>query len=359
MKKYILSLAVLVGCITLILFSAGAEEGGKSALELCFRVIIPGLFPFMVLSNLFLKTGGATLFEKMAGKITSRLFGLCGSALLPVAGGIMSGYPVGAALTGEMVKRGDISREEGERLLGFCNNPGPMFVMGSVAGMLGCGTYGGVNLWLSQLLGAIAVGFITGRGKPVSCTTKGEQISSKVGVSAITNSVKEGIRSIITVCGFVVFFAVFLGVLRQAGVYRLVASLIGVNEKTAQAALSGVLETTSGIAAAAKTALPIHIKLPFVSMLLGWSGLSVHMQVAAVTGGSGMNLKGYFRGKLLQTVLAPMFTICLMKILPVTVQTAVTPAHVTVKLFTWAFVFTVVLSINFLLIFSTFSGNKK
>ena len=72
------------------------------------------------------------------------------------------------------------------------------------------------------------------------------------------------------ICGFVVFFLVLL---------RVLSRVTGLSHPV----LSGAVELTQGI-----LALP-HTRRGFVwaAGLLGWGGLSVHGQSAAVSGGQG------------------------------------------------------------------------
>ena len=76
----------------------------------------------------------------------------------------------------------------------------------------------------------------------------------------------------------------------------------------------GILEITNGIN---KISLLQNIefieKLPFVALILGFGGFSVHMQVASIISDSDLSLKPYFIGKLLQGIFASIYTFLLMK----------------------------------------------
>ena len=94
-----------------------------------------------------------------------RLFGVSGPGCAALILGLMAGYPLGAASAAGLVQRGEIKREEGERLLGFCNNSGPAFLLGAA----GAGVFGsakaGILLYISHVLAALTAGFLLSCGR--------------------------------------------------------------------------------------------------------------------------------------------------------------------------------------------------
>ena len=141
---YILSAAGLA----LVVCGAGTSmEAAKSALVLCAQTVIPSLFPFFVISSFMVNTGFVSCAGKIAAPISRRLFKVSGSGAVVFVMGILCGYPTGAKMVSELYENKEISRNEAMRLLPFCNNSGPLFVIGAVgAGMLGS-TRLGVTLY--------------------------------------------------------------------------------------------------------------------------------------------------------------------------------------------------------------------
>ena len=89
------------------------------------------------------------------------------------------------------------------------------------------------------------------------------------------------------VCGFVIFFLVLL---------RLAESFLGPLPPLA----AGLVELTNGILRLA----PDRGGFVLAAALLGWGGLSVHCQTAAVTAGSGISLRLYVPAKAVQAALS-------------------------------------------------------
>lgn len=144
MKRRIRTDVCLILCGILVWFLADARQlrlEAAKALTLCAGTVIPALFPFMVITGLLVRLGfGQWLAPDMAGLMASlfRLPGCAGSALLL---GLVGGYPIGARTAAELYASGDLTRQEAERLLTFCNNSNPVFLIS----VLGAGVFGSVR----------------------------------------------------------------------------------------------------------------------------------------------------------------------------------------------------------------------
>ena len=104
---------------------------------------------------------------------------------------------------------------------------------------------------------------------------------------ALIEAVRGGAMSMVNICAFVVFFLVIL---------RLFSRFTGIQH----GAILGIVEMTNGILRLAND----RRGFIWAAGLLGWGGLSVHCQTAAVLSGSGLSLKRYFIGKALQAAIS-------------------------------------------------------
>lgn len=151
-------LAVMAG---LLAASETAAQAVREGLALCGGSVIPALFPFLVVSRLFVATGSAAALGRLLAPLTRRMLGISGPGGTAVLLGLLGGYPVGAQTAGELVRTGAISRQEGQRLLLFCNNCGPAFALG----VAGVGCFGslraGVWLWLIHVSAAVLTALLT------------------------------------------------------------------------------------------------------------------------------------------------------------------------------------------------------
>ena len=286
MRRRILPTLGLLGVMALLLLcSADAAQAVRDALALCAQSVIPALFPFFVVSSLFIDLGCAAVLGRSLAPIMHRLFGVSGAGGTAFLLGIIGGYPVGGRTAGELYRSGQCEREECERLLAFCNNAGPSFILG-IAG-LGC--FGSVRvgawLYLIHVGAAVMVGLLfrsTSRqmGRP-------EKTETPRWADALIQAVRGGAMSMVNICAFVVFFLVIL---------RLFSRFTGIQH----GAILGIVEMTNGILRLAND----RRGFIWAAGLLGWGGLSVHCQTAAVLSGSGLSLKRYFIGKALQAAIS-------------------------------------------------------
>lgn len=125
----------IVLCILLILLLLRPDcttEGARYGLLLWYNSVVPALFPFMVLSNLIVHTGGITALMTPVYKILHPFFPVSPAGCYVLVTGILCGCPMGAKTCSDFVSEGAISREEAKFLLAICSHPSPMFILGYV-----------------------------------------------------------------------------------------------------------------------------------------------------------------------------------------------------------------------------------
>jgi sporulation integral membrane protein YlbJ len=302
LRRLLPLLIVALALISLILFSDEAIKSAVRGLALCAEVILPSLLPFFILSCLLSELGLPRLLGRLATPMMSVLFKTRGEGAAAFIIGIMGGYPLGAAAIVDMYKRNDINKNEAEHLLIFCDNTGPAFIFGVAGAGVFNNAAAGLLLYLVHIVSAAAVGIFTSSGKQKKITSY--QMSSAVSKSfpvAFAASVRSAVSSTLTICGFVIFFTVVVGVLDGIGVFATTAGEIsihiGLPLHWVRSLLTGILELGSGIGSMNGLSLsPLNLAL--AAFILGWGGLSVHSQVLALIGDSGLSSAGHFWGKM-------------------------------------------------------------
>ena len=144
MKRFIGYLTAALFLISLLIRPGAAQAAVRDAIVTCGGLIIPSLFPFFVAVGLLTRLGATDGLSKMLAPICMRLFGVSGSGAAAFITGITAGYPIGAAHIAELHKNGAVSSDEAGRLLIFCNNSGPAFIIGAA----GIGVFGSVKAGL-------------------------------------------------------------------------------------------------------------------------------------------------------------------------------------------------------------------
>ena len=288
MKKRMWQALGLLGVMALLLVrSAVAGEAVRRGLALCARSVIPALFPYFVVSGLFTSLGFAEGVGRRLAPVTEHLFGVGGAGASALFLGLLGGYPVGGRTAGQLYRAGRLEKDEAQRLLAFCNNAGPSFILGVVG--LGCfqSLRAGVLLYVIHALSAVLVGVLQKKkGHPRRSAPRPLSPPEKI-LPAFIRSVQDSAGAMVRICGFVVFALV---------VQALLAELTGI---THPAAL-GFIELTGGVVRLGSS----ETDFVWAAALLGWGGLSVHGQTAAVLAGTGLRMDRYFLGKLLQAAVS-------------------------------------------------------
>ena len=247
---------------------------------------IPSLFPFFAVSSLLVSLGAADGAGRVLARPFRRLFRCGGAGCAALLLGLIGGYPVGARTAAALVRQGALTPREGGRLLTFCNNAGPAFAVGVAGVTVFSSGRIGVYLYLIQVTAALAAGLLLcRRGSPSAAAPPPAPVRTGL-AQRFLSAVTDAAAAMGRVCAFVVFFLVLL---------RLAETLAG-----PLGAAAGIVELTNGIL----RLTPSRRGFVAAAALLGWGGLSVHGQTAAVTAGSGISLRGYLPAKAVQAALS-------------------------------------------------------
>ncbi len=329
--------AILFLLAALILFPSESVSAARDGVELCLNVIVPSLFPFFVLSTLCVELGLIQALGRGMEKVMLPLFrvgGACAGAFLM---GIVGGYPVGARTAIALYEKGQCSKAEAERLLSFCNNSGPAFILGVVgAGIFSSST---VGLWLygAHVASSVLVGLLFRfyGDKTVRGTQAIVSDSRAPGFAqCFTESVRNAFSGTLNICAFVIFFTVLIRLLFLTGIITHLAGFLawclrdlGVDASITESLLIGVIEMTSGVWSLRDMAGSLSQRLCMAAFILGWAGLSVHCQVLSFIGSGGLSPKTYFFGKLLHGILSAILIWGLSRVLSWDAPVSVYLAH--------------------------------
>ena len=310
-------LALLAAAAALVIYPKQSLEAAANGLELCLNVIIPSLFPFFVLSTLIVQLGIARYFGRILEPVMRPLFNVGGACSTAFVLGFIGGYPVGAKTVIALYESGSCTKTEAERLLSFCNNSGPAFIFGVVGAGVFSSSAIGLLLYLSHTLASICVGLLFrfwGRKTEKKEGRSLPQIEVKRFTVAFVESVKSAFQTTINICGFVIFFTIIINILFLSGLLPLIASLIGsvfapfgFDIEWAERLLTGLIELTSGVWSLQGAAGELSRAMAMAAFMLGWAGLSIHCQVLSFIGDSGISVRTYIYGKILQAGISAVF----------------------------------------------------
>ena len=307
MKNRLAVFAALCGLFALLAATPRAVAGCREGLALCVELILPSLFPFFVLSALLGKLGLPLTLGRLLAPAARRLFRVSGAGATAFFMGLLGGYPLGAAYIAELVESGTVSPAEGGRLLAFCNNSGPAFFIG----VLGTGVFGslryGLLLYAAHAAAALLTGLLLRARGNDAAEAMPEPAPPLPFSKALAEAVRQAVSALLGVCGFVVCFAVFTGLLEEWGLLSLAAGLLaelsGQPLTWCRALLTGFFELGGGVGAL-RGLPPSPANLTLAAALMGWGGLSVHFQSLSLLADLPVDSRPHTLGRLLSAALS-------------------------------------------------------
>lgn len=326
----------LVGCallccaLAMICWPREISAAVREGMGLCYNVIIPSLFPFFILTSLVISLGLAGYLGRLLEPVMRPLFRVGGVCAAPLALGFIGGYPVGARAALTLYENGQCTKTEAERLLAFCNNSGPAFILGVVGAGVFADSRVGLLLCLIHAAASVCVGlvfrFYHRGGETPGGRTAAISITAQRFSSAFTDSVKGAVTSTLNICAFVMCFTVLIRMFLLSGLLPTLAAFLGkvlaplgFTEAWARRLLTGLLELSSGVASLTGDGT-LEGKAAMAAFLLGWAGISVHCQVLSFLGESGLSTKTYIGGKLLHGIFSAILTALIFRFWPLEAQ---------------------------------------
>ncbi len=285
---------IFLSFLLLLLFPKEISGSISDVTALCTHTLIPAMFPYFVLSDLFVSLGYAESLGRKLKPCMEKLFHVSGCGVVPLLIGLTGGYPLGAKTVSQLYKNGDLSLQDANKLLTFCCNAGPAFTIG----VIGSAVYGsamiGVILFVIQIVSALLVGLL-----PCFRSSAGADTSLPVGkkhaaFSALVGSVTASVSVTGKVCAFILFFSVFI---------TLEKMLFGV-QSVLFPIISAVTELSAGSVFLAASTLPWPLKFSITSAGIAFGGACVLCQTAAVLGETKLSLRPYLWGKGVQSFLS-------------------------------------------------------
>lgn len=282
----------VLGIGLFLLRPAEAAEGVRSGLRFAGSVLVPSLFPVSVLACCLVRMRVGAGRSRRVGVWIRAVFGVSGNAAVPLALGMIGGFPLGAKLVSDMVREGTLSKEEGARFSGLCTQAGPAFLLGAAASVLGSPFFG-TALLLLQLFSTLLTGAILRGTAPDRAALPRAPAAARAPFSRVLPAcIGESAVSMLRLTGSVAFFRAATACVGALLPMQSASPLLG-------PFVSGLLELTGGLELLRGIA-PTKA-FPLVAALIGWGGLCVHLQAAAFLSDAELPLRPYLRTKLVES----------------------------------------------------------
>lgn len=332
------TLALVLGMITQpkIVF-----QGALTGLNLWWNIVFPSLLPFFIVSEILLSLGIVHFMGVLLEPVMRPLFNVPGTGSFVLAVGYTSGYPIGAMVTAKLRAQKLCTRVEAERLMAFTNNSSPLFMLAAVSvGMFNNPQLGPV-IAIAHYTANLTLGFLLrfyGQNDPEVVnlpasreSTLKRAFSEMFAVyqkdhrtlgKIISDAVRNAVHNLFNIGGFIILFAVLIHLLTAAGFINFLARKLsallvpfGFSEAVLPALASGLIEMTIGAKLASEAAAPLQQQVVAVSMILAWSGLSIHAQAASMIAETDIRMLPFILTRIAHAILAALYTYAMFNLL--------------------------------------------
>lgn len=288
--QLLVALCIALLGVGLLTQSAAVSGGIRRGLEVSAGVLIPSLFPFMVLSGYISMSGYARILSAPLGLLTTRIYKLPKELGVVILLSLIGGYPVGAKMIANLLEQKRIDRETAERMLCFCVNSGPSFLITAVGTGLLMSRVAGIVLFATQTLATLLIGWVASL-RVQRPRDAGRQYVGVGGPAAFVAAVSGATNAMIAMCSFAVLCSGLLSMVGASGFMAWLSGVLPVSERMVAAVVSGFFEVTSGCIAAA--GLGGEQAFALTSVFVSFCGLSVIFQIMSCFAGGVVSFRKF------------------------------------------------------------------
>ena len=263
--KEITAYLIIFICSIILFFSNITYEASYNALLMFFDKLVPSLFISMFVVRFLYYTNSLSYILKPLYKIFNKIFNTSNDSLNLIVSCLFLGFPSSASLINEQYINNNIDRKGALRLIYCISIATPAFIISTVGFIIFNNVSIGLSLFGIQIIIIFILLFFT-RGTRIDYNASSNSYN-------VFNSIKLSISNSITTLGLI------------AG-YLMIALSIGaiINILTNYHFtffISSILEFSSGILNSLAYIYTANFEdaILFVSCILGFGGLCVHLQV--------------------------------------------------------------------------------
>lgn len=292
----------------MLLFPAASYRGASSGLLLWFQNVLPNLLPFVIVSNLMVRLNITQKISMVFHPFLGRLLRISSEGCYPIIIGFLSGIPMGAKSTADLVMEDKIHKNEGQFLFSMCNNASPMFIIGYITitqlkiPHMKYALF--IIIYGSAILSACIYRALCKGGKLKAMTlsntlstSNNSCVQRRFSFDLLDSSIMNGFEIVTRIGGYIILFSILAQIINEilphSGLFK--------------AFLMGLFEITIGINQICNTSADIQIKIVLVAVLTAFGGFSGIAQTKSVLGDSRLSIKSYIIVKLISAAISLLF----------------------------------------------------
>ena len=317
----ILTLMIFIIIFIIILNPKVFNSGTVSGLKLFFFNVLPGLFPFMLLTKLLTEIGLVFKLCKKLDKFSYKVFGTPGVSIYALLMSILSGYPIGAKIIADLYSKNQITENQAKKMSVFCTTSGPIFIIGTIGVTMFNNYKFGLILYASHILSSIFLGIIyhiltknkTHNTNKIVIIQK--QLTTANQTNIISKCINETINSLFVIGAYITIFYLIGELFEILNIFKIFNKLLikpfnffGFNSNQSSGFIYGLLEVTRG--SKILSIFPQKSSLILASGIVSFSGISIIMQSMTFLKEAKIKAHNFVFSKCVHCVLS-MFLCCL------------------------------------------------
>ncbi|MCL6457992.1 MAG: sporulation protein [Gorillibacterium sp.] len=320
MVTAILSLIALLLVILIILYPDQAFKSSLGGLRLWWTVLLPGLLPFYILVEIVTGLGLVRAFGALFEPLLRFLFRIPRGGGEALTAGLLAGYPVGAEATMHLYAKKALRQGETNRLLSLSHLCSPVTMVTVIGVSFLHSIRAGLFIAAIHYVAAFVVALLL-RNLPDGPEQSTDESTVRIGMATrfframseareedgrsfgklLGEAVAHAIQTLFSLSGFIIFFSVLCRMISlQLPPAWSGSSLIPALLEPHLGSYSAAVQTGGGIWLYA-----------FIGAVLGWSGLTQHLQVRGIMNDSRIGYLPFLLGRCLHAGFAFILTFAL------------------------------------------------
>lgn len=314
-KNFFKIILVFLSFVLMFKMPYAVTDGVTEGLQICFYIIVPSLFPFMVLSTYITKSNIFEFAYKFLAPVSKFLFRQPACTIPVIIMSMVGGFPVGIKMTSNLLSDRMITKKQAQRLCFFCMNGGPAFIITAVGiNMLGS-VKAGIIMFISLCFSSLIIGvFSRFLGDKNELLERKETQST---LSSLSSAVSDALQSVLGICAWVVLFSAITNCLK-----------ICIKNESVFIGISSFLEVTKGC-----VALAGKMPIPIITAIIGFGGICIHCQVLSNLKECGIKYSHFFVCRVLNGAIASFISYLLLLVFPVHIDVFASVRNMTVNTF--------------------------
>ena len=287
----------------MLIFPTLTKSGAYTGLVLWLYTIIPTLLPYMIISGIICYFNAFVIIANLLYPITKIIFGISKPANYCLIVGFLCGYPIGSKVIADMSNDNQISLNEANYLLCFCNNISPSFIINYVTSSILCNCYKIDNatsksiiliLFIAPMIASL-IYRILHKQLNFSSSYKSNIVTASLNnYNFMDRCILNSFENIFKIGGYIIIFTIISTWIQSISIINPNLSFF----------ISSICEITSGLNGLKYTDFQRNIGILNVLFLCSFGGICSIAQTLSMISGTSLDIKKYITFKVINGVIA-------------------------------------------------------